>query len=71
MKIRDTELHPHVLRAIKELGYEEETDIQDRCIPEIVKGKDVFGQSSTGSGKTAAFGIPIVQMIHPGKDCKS
>ncbi len=65
MKIKNIELHSHILKAVQELGYVEATDIQDRVIPEIIKGRDVFGQSKTGSGKTAAFGIPLVQMIEP------
>ena len=66
MKIDDMELSPMLQKAVKGLGYEEWTLIQELCIPEIQKGKDVVGQSSTGSGKTAAFGLPILEKIRPG-----
>ena len=54
-------LHPELKKAFLELGFEEMTDIQKKCIPLIQEGKDVIGQSQTGSGKTAAFGIPILE----------
>lgn len=63
MKVEDLNLNPNLLRAIQELGYTEFTQIQEKCIPEIRQGKDVVGQSSTGSGKTVAFGLPILEKI--------
>ena len=57
-----------VKRAVEEMGYENATDIQARAIPCILEGKDVLGRSNTGTGKTAAFGIPAIEMVNPG--CK-
>ncbi len=54
-------LQPELKKAFLELGFEEMTDIQKKCIPLIQDGKDVIGQSKTGSGKTAAFGFPILE----------
>ncbi len=64
-KIQFTELglSQEILKAVEDLGYEETTAIQTLCIPLIMQGKDVIGQSQTGTGKTAAFGIPILEMI--------
>ncbi len=67
MKFEQFNLNPELLKAVKGIGFEDATPIQEKCIPEIMAGKDVVGQSSTGSGKTAAFGLPILQKIHPGK----
>lgn len=60
-------LNPLLLKAVKGMGFEKPTEIQEKCIPEIKLGKDIVGQSSTGSGKTAAFGLPILERIQPGK----
>jgi len=49
------------------MGFDKATDIQEKAIPLIMNGEDVFGQSETGSGKTAAFGIPIVNKVEKGK----
>ncbi|MFH1637875.1 MAG: DEAD/DEAH box helicase [Candidatus Woesearchaeota archaeon] len=59
------EIDPEIIRALKELGYEKPTTIQKKAIPLIKQGKDVIGKSKTGSGKTAAFGIPILEMVTP------
>ncbi len=56
-------LSAEVLRAIDDAGYTQMTPIQAKGIPVILSGKDAIGQSSTGTGKTAAFGIPAVEMI--------
>ncbi len=53
-----------VIKAITEMGYEEPTQIQTETIPLIMQGSDVIGLSQTGSGKTAAFGIPAIQNIN-------
>lgn len=53
-----------ILRAVKEMGFEEMSPIQAKAIPEILKGKDIIGQAQTGTGKTAAFGIPLLQRIN-------
>ena len=54
-------------RAITQLGYESPTPIQESVIPLIKKEKDVVGQAQTGTGKTAAFGIPITEMVDKNK----
>src|SRR5690606_37915253 len=56
-----------ILKAISDLGFEEPSPIQEACIPIIIEGKDVIGQAQTGTGKTAAFGIPVVQAVNPEK----
>ncbi len=67
MRFEEFGIGDKVLRAIKELGYEEATEIQERCIPPVKEGRDVVAQSQTGSGKTAAFGLPVLEKIVPGK----
>ena len=54
-----------LIRAIKELGFEEPTPIQTQAVPAALAGRDVIGQAQTGTGKTAAFGIPIVERVDP------
>ncbi|HSJ17025.1 MAG TPA: DEAD/DEAH box helicase [Solirubrobacterales bacterium] len=63
---RDLGLSPEIQLALDELGYEEPTAIQDRAIPELLAGHDVIGQAQTGTGKTAAFGLPLLQYLDPG-----
>lgn len=61
----DLPLSKEVLRAIQDMGFEEASPIQTMSIPHILAGKDVVGQAQTGTGKTAAFGIPILERIDP------
>lgn len=63
MQFSEMHLIPEILRAVEECGYEEATDIQIDAIPALLKGGDLIGRSNTGTGKTAAFGIPAVQMV--------
>src|SRR3954447_15261427 len=56
-------LGPEILRAVERMGFEETTPIQSAAIPVLLGGADVVGQSQTGSGKTAAFGIPAIQAV--------
>jgi ATP-dependent RNA helicase DeaD len=56
-------LEPKILQAITELGFEESTPIQDQAIPIAMAGRDLIGQAQTGTGKTAAFGIPLISKI--------
>lgn len=56
-------LEAKVLQAITELGFEESTPIQDKAIPIALTGSDLIGQAQTGTGKTAAFGIPLINKI--------
>jgi ATP-dependent RNA helicase DeaD len=55
-------LSPEILKAVDKLGYEEASPIQTAVIPAVLQGRDVVGQSATGSGKTAAFAIPAIEM---------
>ncbi|MEO2204263.1 DEAD/DEAH box helicase [Paenibacillus pabuli] len=59
----DFNLEPLVLQAITELGFEEATPIQSKSIPFALEGRDLIGQAQTGTGKTAAFGIPLISKI--------
>ncbi len=54
-----------IAKAIKEMGFEEATPIQSQAIPLLLAGNDVIGQAQTGTGKTAAFGIPLLEKINP------
>jgi ATP-dependent RNA helicase DeaD len=58
-------LPEHLLQTIAELGYEEATPIQEQAIPELLAGHDVIGQAQTGTGKTAAFGLPLLAYLDP------
>jgi ATP-dependent RNA helicase DeaD len=62
----DLRLSPELQKAIRDMGFEEPTPIQSLAIPPIREGKDVIGQAYTGTGKTAAFGIPALERIDPG-----
>ena len=53
-------LHPALMQAVDELGYESPTPIQERAIPALMSGRDVLGQAQTGTGKTAAFALPML-----------
>src|SRR3954449_12720905 len=56
-------LRPELLKALSALGYEEPTPIQQEAIPPLVEGRDLLGQAATGTGKTAAFALPILQVL--------
>ena len=58
-------LRPEVLAALRALGYEEPTPIQRETIPVLISGRDVLGQAATGTGKTAAFALPILERVTP------
>ncbi len=58
-------LSPEILKAIDKLGFEQASPIQAEAIPVLMSGKDVVGQSETGSGKTAAFAIPAIEKVEP------
>lgn len=64
MKFSELGLNDALLKAIKRSGFEEATPIQEQTIPFALAGKDVIGQAQTGTGKTAAFGLPILQNIN-------
>ncbi len=61
----DFHISQAIIRAIKKMGFEEPTPIQVQAIPRILAGVDVTGQAQTGTGKTAAFGIPAIEQIDP------
>ena len=63
-RFEEFDLDSKILRAITEMGFEQPSPIQAKAIPEILAGKDIVGQAQTGTGKTAAFGIPLLQMIN-------
>ena len=58
-------LAPELLEAVRDVGYELPTPIQEQAIPPLLQGLDVIGQAQTGSGKTAAFGLPMLQYVDP------
>lgn len=58
MSFNELGLSPHILRAVKELGYEQPTPIQQQAIPAILAGQDVLGGAQTGTGKTAVSPCP-------------
>ena len=63
MRFEDLRLNEPLLRAVREAGYENTTPIQTEAIPHILAGKDVLGCAQTGTGKTAAFALPILQRL--------
>lgn len=65
MQFQDMNLSPTLLQAIAQLDFTEMTEIQEKAIPLLLQGKDVIGKSNTGTGKTAAFSIPIIEKIQP------
>ena len=67
IRFEDSGLDVRIIRAVKEMGFESMSPIQQQAIPAVLQGKDIIGQAQTGTGKTAAFGIPVLQMIDPGK----
>lgn len=65
IRFEELEISPQILRAVKDMGFEQTTAIQGQAIPVQLKGEDVIGQAQTGTGKTAAFGIPLLEKIDP------
>ena len=63
----DLGLDPDILDAVHDVGYESPSPIQEQAIPPLLEGLDVIGQAQTGSGKTAAFGLPMLQYVNPGE----
>ncbi len=68
MKFTELKLKPQILKALKQLGYRDLTPIQEVTFPHIIAGRDMIALAETGSGKTAACGIPIVQSVNPAKN---
>src|SRR5690242_14783548 len=67
MSFADLGLRPELLNALSNLGYEEPTPIQREAIPALVAGHDLVGQAATGTGKTAAFALPVLQRLTAGR----
>ena len=65
LKYQDADIMQEILRATKDMGFEVMTPIQEQAIPILLEGKDIIGQAQTGTGKTAAFAIPMIQRIDP------
>jgi ATP-dependent RNA helicase CshB len=61
-------LKPFIIESVKELGFYEPTEIQERMIPAVLKGESVIGQSQTGTGKTHAYLLPMIQKVDPSKE---
>jgi ATP-dependent RNA helicase RhlE len=70
-KFRDFGLNPRTLSTVEYLGYDTPTEIQDKCIPPSLQGRDVIGLANTGTGKTAAFLLPIVEKLSANKSLAS
>jgi len=65
IKFDSLPLSEETLKALTEMGFEEASPIQSLAIPIVLQGKDVIGQAQTGTGKTAAFGIPAIELCDP------
>lgn len=65
VRFEELELDERILRAVADMGFEEASPIQAQAIPVQMEGRDIIGQAQTGTGKTAAFGIPLLQKIDP------
>src|ERR687888_1679723 len=61
----DLGLSESTLQALQDVGYEQPSPIQEQAIPVLMEGRDMIGQAQTGSGKTAAFGLPIIEHVDP------
>jgi len=70
MKFEQYNITPEIKKNLAGLGFKRPTDIQFKAIPSILKGEDVLAIAQTGTGKTAAFAIPIIDRIHRGKSSK-
>ena len=65
IKFSELPVSSRIVRAVRDMGFETATEIQEKAIPLILQGKDVLGRSNTGTGKTAAFGIPAIEAAQP------
>src|SRR5918912_263390 len=64
----DLGLSEDILAALRDVGYERPSPIQEQAIPVLLEGRDVVGQAQTGTGKTAAFGLPMIEYADPGDE---
>ena len=67
MKFNEFNLKSEILRRLEEIGFEEPSEVQERAIPVVLEGRDVVAQAQTGTGKTAAFGLPILNNLKKGE----
>jgi len=67
MKFSDLGLGPDVLQAVEDAGYSEPTPIQEKAIPIVLQGRDVLGCAQTGTGKTASFTLPMIEILAAGR----
>jgi ATP-dependent RNA helicase DeaD len=67
MRFSEMSIHPATLSALEAMGFEEATPVQAETIPLLLQGKDLVAQAQTGTGKTAAFGIPLVEASRAGR----
>ena len=67
MKFEDLGLCKEILSSINNVGYKEPTEIQEKAIPNILKGRDILGCAQTGTGKTGSFIIPLIEILNSGK----
>ena len=65
LRFEELNICPEMIRAVEDMGFEEMTPIQAQSIPVMMSGADLIGQAQTGTGKTAAFGIPLLQKVDP------
>ena len=63
MKFNELKIQKNILRALREAGYEKPTPIQEEAIPPVLEGRDLLGCAQTGTGKTCAFSVPIIQRL--------
>src|SRR6478735_4400889 len=64
----DLGLSEPILQALRDVGYESPSPIQEQAIPSLLQGRDMIGQAQTGTGKTAAFGLPLMEFVDPSED---
>lgn len=67
MKFQDYRIDPNIKKSLEKLNFRKPTDIQFRAIPSVLKGEDVLAIAQTGTGKTAAFAIPVIHLVQSGK----
>jgi len=63
MEFRELSIHPIILKALSQAGYATPTPIQEQAIPSVLSGRDLLGCAQTGTGKTAAFAVPVLQIL--------
>ena len=67
MKFSDLGLSSELSRAVADLGYESPTPIQEKSIPVVLMGRDILGSAQTGTGKTASFTLPMIDILASGR----